>query len=234
VGEAGTITPSDPSFGAVVLSANKLACLIRASRELLRDAPNGAAVIEKAVAGAMAAEIDRAILECSGAGAEPSGLAVTSGVSAVEMDTDGAVPTNGSSGTAGAPKLLECYTTIQGDNHQPNAMVSSPRTFGTFAGLVDSTYQPLNLPAPIAALPWLVTTNVSDEAEQGSSGAVCSTLYMGDWTRGMLGVRQQIEVYITRDVYLANDEVALLVTWRGDFQPEDPAAFCRLVGIKAP
>lgn len=54
---------------------------------------------------------------------------------------------------------------------------------------------------------------------------------MGDWSRGMLGVRQQLEVYLTRDAYLTTDQVAFLLTWRGDFQPEDASAFCRLVCI---
>jgi len=233
VAEAGAITPSDPTFGAVTLTANKLVCIIKASRELLADAPNAAEVIERTVASAMAAEIDRAILEGSGAGAEPTGLAIHADVTEVSMGDNGALPTNGASGTAGAPKLLACHTAIRGANHTPTAIISSPRTFGTFAGLVDSTYQPLNLPVPVARLPWLTTTNVSDVREQGSSGAVCSNAYVADWARGMLGIRQQIEVYQTRDIFLTTDEVAFLITWRGDFQPEDPTAFCRLVGIKA-
>jgi HK97 family phage major capsid protein len=233
VGEAGTITPSDPTFGQVILTGNKLACIVVASREILNDAPNAASLIEQTVAAAMAAEIDRAILEGSGAGAEPTGILNHADVSEEEMATDGAVPTNGSAGVAGAPKLLACYTDIQTANHEPTGIISSPRTFGTFAGLADSTYQPLELPKPIAALPWRVTTNVSDTEEHGASGAVASTLYLADWTKGMLGVRQNIEVYMTRDAFLTTDQAAFLITFRGDFQPEDATAFCRLVGVLA-
>jgi len=231
VGEAGTITPSDPTFGAVVFTANKLVAIIRASRELLEDAPNAAEVIERTIALAMAAEIDRACLEGSGAGAEPTGLQIMADVNEVKMDTNGAIPTNGSSGVSGPAKLLETYAEVTGANFEPTAMISSPRTFAAFAGLVDDTYQPLNLPAPIAALPWLRTTNVSDTAECGSSGAVASSLYMADFTKGMLGVRSEIEIYQSRDVYLTSDETAFLVAWRGDFQVENPAAFGRLLGI---
>ncbi len=228
VAEAGTITPSDPTFGAVVIDPGKLACLVRVSRELLSDAPNAAEILQRTLAAAFGAEMDRAVLEGSGVGAEPGGLASIAGLGEESMGDNGAVPTN----DTGPAKLAATVLKVRQANHEPTAIISSPRQWSLFHNLKDGQKQPLRFGAGLDELNWYQTSNCSDAITQGSSGAA-GNVYTGDFTKGILAVRQGIEIYITRDAYLTTDEVAFLVTTRADFQAEDDGAFARLIGVTA-
>lgn len=228
VAEGGTITPSDPTLGLVTSSAKKIAVLVKATRELLADAENGASLIESSVSQAVAVAIDRAVLEGSGSGAEPRGIKNLVGVNTASMGTNGAAPSN----TTGPAKLAELALAVRTDNHEPGAMISSPRQWSLFNNLKDTTYQPLRFGAGLDELPWYQTTSCSDAITQGTS-SVAGNVYAGDFTKGLLVVRQGLEIFVSRDAYIATDEVAFLITARVDFIVEDAEAFGVLVGVTA-
>lgn len=226
--EAGSITPSDPTFGAVTMDAKKATCIIKVSRELLADAPNADQILERTLASAFAAEIDRVILEGSGAGNEPAGILATVGIGSESMGNNGAAPTN----DTGPAKLAATVLHVRQANHEPSAAISSPRQWSLFHTLKDGQKQPLRFGAGLDEMPWYQTSNCSDTLTQGTSNAA-GNVYVGDFSKSILAVRQGIEIYVTRDPYLTTDEIAFLCTARVDHQVEDPGAFAALVGITA-
>ena len=226
--EGGVITPSEPTFGALNIAPKKLTCIVRASRELLRDAPNADAMILMSLVGAFAAEIDRVFLEGSGIGSEPLGLAGMT-IGEVEMAAGGAAPTS----DTGPAKLAAASLLVRQANHQPNAIVSSPRDWDLFHLLKDSTKQPLAFGAGLDDMPWHQTTTASSTLTHGAGVGVCGNIYMGDFMKAALYMRQNIEIYVSRDAGLSNDEIVMQATMRLDTAVEDGGAFARLVGVKA-
>lgn len=232
--ESAEITPSDPAFGAIEFIARKGVVLTKLSRELFQDAQNADTILEQVLTGALAVAIDAAALEGTGAADDqPLGLAnipTSDGISEILMAADGAVPTNGATGVSGPAKLLEVASAVRQHNATPNALISSPRTWSRYAGLKDANYQPLRLGAGLDELPWYTSTSISDARTQGT-GADASNLYAGDFAQLLLGVRQDIDVYVTRDAAITTDELYIIVTWRGDVHPTRAGSFGRLVGI---
>ena len=78
--EGNAILASSPTFEALVLTPKVCAVLIPVSIEWLSDVSNSQQLLEQVIAGALAAEIDRAILYGSGSAGQPSGLATMDGV----------------------------------------------------------------------------------------------------------------------------------------------------------
>ena len=225
--ENGAVAESDPTFEGVVFNARSLAVLVKISRELLDDSVNISQALTMAFAGAMAAELDRVALFGSGVAPEPKGIFNQTGVNAVSMGADGATP-------ADYAKLLDCLFELELDNAAaPTAMVMHPRTKRTFAGFTDQTDQPLLLPPSIGSIPQLVSTNVPINQTQGGSGAVCSSVIMGDFTQLLFGIRQELRIEILRELFAEAHQYAFVAHLRADIAVAHPESFCKLTGVKA-
>ncbi|WP_036214069.1 phage major capsid protein, partial [Novilysobacter arseniciresistens] len=93
-----------------------------------------------AIAQAFAKELDRVGLMGSGTAPEPRGLLNLTGVNTVTQGTDGTALADYSPILAGIRAILD------EDGPTPTAAIMAPRTLVDFAGLVDSTGQPLRAP----------------------------------------------------------------------------------------
>lgn len=229
-GEGDDINESDGTFEAVNLKAHSLAALVRVNAELLDDVPSFAATLDNQLAAALALELDHAGLYGNGVG-KPLGLRYTSGVNEENMGNNGAVPTD-------YDKFLDLIEDIELSNGTVDTVVWSPRTKNTMAKIttgITSDKTKLEPPADFAALRRLTSNQVSITEEQGSSGAVCSTAFMGGFGNMAFGIRQAITIEASRvaDTAFKKNQVLVRAIMRADVAVYRPNHFGRLIGIKA-
>jgi HK97 family phage major capsid protein len=221
--ENASQTDSQPTLDSVTLSAKTLRCLVKASRELVEDAPNFNQIFESMLADAFASEVDRVGLVGSG-GAQPSGLFGTSGISTVSMGTNGAALTN-------YDPFVDVLAALWGANvPQVTGLIYAPRTAGSIAKLKATDNQPLQAPAEVAAVPRFITSGIPINQTQGSaSNASCAL--SGNFGDCLIGVRHGFTLEAYPGPGAANFQIHFLAHLRVDFAFARPAAFARIIGI---
>jgi HK97 family phage major capsid protein len=213
---------SDPAFGAVVVRPRTLFALVKASRELIEDAPAADTTIRDSLTAALALELDRAALRGAGAGPEPLGLRNTPNVQ-----------TLASIGSPDYDDLLQALELIQTANGAATAALLTPRDAGTLARLKDTTGQYLAPPPAVAALPRLTTTQIPTTLGAGNE----SEIYVGDWRRLVWAVRTQIQLEVSQEAAdsggsaFSAHQVWIKATARCDFYVEQPRHFVVLTGV---
>ena len=230
-GELEEITESEPTFGAVVLKPKTVAILTLVSHEVWEDAAGLGAAVEQAMGQALALEIDRAGLLGGGSGneSEPKGIYYTDGINTVEMDTNGAVPTN-------YGKFLDAIEKIEDANGEAATVIYNPRTKRTLAGLVtgiDNDLTPLKPPADFEALRKLVTTVIKNNLAWGSDDA-SSAAFVGGFETVYMGMRSQVRIDVSPHGAGVFNKLGLWVRAfaRVDFAITRPAQLVRITGIK--
>jgi HK97 family phage major capsid protein len=104
----------------------------------------------------------------------------------------------------------------------------APRTAGQFAKLKSTTNDPLGLPPVLAGIPMEQTTAVSI-----AEGTAQSSLYLGDWTKMLIGMRTSLRVQVLRERYADNLQYGFLGYMRADVNVSHAGAFGRLIAIPA-
>ncbi|WP_231366522.1 MULTISPECIES: phage major capsid protein [unclassified Thioalkalivibrio] len=223
--ENNLIQESNPTFNRLTFQARWLGVLIKTSRELMEDSPNAGDAVNRALAGALAAEWDRAALFGSGDAPEPLGLVNTTGVHEVSMGTDGAA-------LEGYAQMLEAVSLTTSDNAEPpSAMIMAPRTlYQGISGLTDTTGQPLEAPRVLRDVPMLDTSGVPIDEEQGQA-TNASRIVIGDFSHLLLGVRSSVRIEILREVFGQNHQLGIVAWIRADVQVAHPKAFAQVKGI---
>jgi len=222
--ENAAVTESDPTFDAIDLAPKSLAVLVKVSVELLQDSVNVAAALEQALIGALSVELDRAALFGTGT-LQPLGLFNQAGINTFSMGANGAAPTN-------YDPLIDALYELELDNADaPTAAIWHPRTARNLRKLKDTTGQPLQPLPAIRDLPLLASTSVPITQTQGTS-TDCSTILMGDFTRALLGIRQELRIQVLNEVYMGNLQVGFLAHLRADVAFERADAFCRITGVR--
>ena len=224
--EAGTLATSDPTFRAVVATPRSLSFMFKVSRELLADAVGLTVALNQAIAQAFAKELDRAGLRGSGTAPEPRGLLNTSGIQAV---------TNGAAGAslAGYSNLFSAYQAIlQADGPAPTAAIMSPRSKIKLGGLVDTTGQPINMPAMLEPVKLIATSQIPNNLTVGAS-TDCSEIYVGDFTNMYFAMRESVSIQLLQEAYAATGEIGFACHVRADVVVNYPAAFAVVTGVRA-
>lgn len=219
--EAGAITESDPTFGQVTFAPHSLAVIVKVSRELLDDSLNVGSALPEVLTKALAQEMDRVALFGSGTAPEPRGVANVSGISTNAL---------GSSLASYAPLVAARTSLLTANAGEPSAIIMHPRDEGTFAGLTDSTGQPLLMPQRLANVPVLTTTQIPTD---GGADSDESTIFVGDFRRLLIGMRQDIRVEVLRERYAETHQYAFIAHMRADVAVEHPAAFHTITGVQA-
>ena len=210
--ENETIGSSDLTLDRVQLTATKFGTVVKASRELIADAPNASRIIEGALAQAWAAKLDNLILQ-GGAG---------DGITGLQNSTD--VTESAGVGAIAWSDVSTAIQTVQLADHQPNAMILGPATLEDLEVILVAAEASHFGPGPTSAeaLPKLVSTN-------------CNTAdaFIGDFTSALLGVRRDMEIAVSSEAgtSFADDQVWIRLTWRGDMRLEFPNSIHRLVGL---
>lgn len=226
--EAGAIAESEPTFRPVVATPRSLAFRFKVSRELLTDADGLDQALITAMAQSFAKELDRAGLRGSGTAPEPRGILNTSGIQSV---------TNGANGTAQATikwsNLLDAVKAITAaDAPMPTAAIMAPRTLTGFAGLADSTGQPLRRPDLLEGLKFIASSQIPVNLTVGASSD-CSEIYCGDFTKVLFAMREAVTIQRLTELYAESGQIGFVGHVRADVMVEYPAAMAVATGIRA-
>jgi len=234
------ITESQATFGRLTLRANTLGFLERVSIELAEDAPNFPDLLENQLAAAIALELDRAVLF-----GIPGGVIVglrdwltiggdtSQSINETSMGTNGATPTDFS-------QLVTVIRQVLDGNYPGRldelAGIMSPRSWGTYEGLKNTLNDPLRSPASWAAIQAagrvFVTKQCPITETQGSSNAA-STVFVGDFSQVLLGLRTELTIELTRQAGDAFSRLHVLLRGylRADWNVVQPKWISRLVGL---
>ncbi len=217
--ENALVAESDPTFENVPLQPKSLAVLVKVSYELMQDSLNMETELPRIMAAALAVELDRVALLGSGSAPEPTGIANTSGISTAALN--GAL-------TNYAP-LIAGHTAIKSANAGPvSAIIMAPRDEGTIIGLTAADGQPLMAPAALASIPLLTTTSIPVD---GGAGSDESTVFVGDFSKLMVGIRSDIRVEISRSYAMDRLQYTLVCHLRADIAVQHAAAFHTITGV---
>lgn len=231
--ESGAFTQVSPAIREVNLLAKSVGCYVTLSNELIADAASnlGAVevLVENEVAKAQAQAIDLAALVGSGVDGQPLGIQNTPGVV-----TDSTLGINGAT-PADYDWLLEAVGLVAQNNFEPNAVLYSARTVKGLSklktGLASDKTQ-LRIPEPLASMRRLQTNQIPDNLVKGTSGAVCSLAFSGDWSQLVIGVRADMTVLVDPYSSATTGEVNLVVSSRVDIALLNTTAFIVSDGIK--
>ena len=222
--EGAAVAESDPTFTRVVFEPKSLAVQVKVSEELLQDSVNIETALQNSLSNALALEVDRAALFGSGSSNQPLGLFNMPGLQSVSMGTNGAA-------IADYSNVLDAIQDLQEANAgEVSAAIMAPRTWRQFAGLVDSTGQPLMRPKAIESLAFLETTQVPTDQTQGTANDA-STILLGNYSGLVLGFRQRLRIEVLRELYRGNLQVGFLAHLRMDVQAWHEESFAKIVGI---
>jgi HK97 family phage major capsid protein len=222
--ELGAIGVTDMTFGVLTFTARSLACIIKGSREVFEDADGMEDVVRNAMAEVFALEIDRVALRGTGTAPEPRGVRNASGVTITSLGVNGASPTS-------YDFMVDAVAALEGGNYNAGAFIHNPRTERVLAKLKDSTSQPLRMPDKLVNMARLPTNQVPINLTVGTSND-CSEVYVGDWSRLLIGIRTNFEIQLLTETYATTGEYALLGWLRADVQVADGAAFHVNTGVR--
>jgi HK97 family phage major capsid protein len=215
--ETTTVAESEPTFGAQNFHAKSLSVIVKCSREALEDAAMIGTAIERSLTESFAIEVDRAGLLGEG-GAAPVGLANFEGI-----NTE-----TGIGAITDYKDVLAAYRKILDDNApEPTGLVISNREWQAFAGLEDTTGQPLRKPPAIESLPMLPTSAISITAGGGTE----SSAFLGYWPDLILAMRAEMRIEMLKELYAGTLEVGFLAHLRMDTGIMHPESFCAMTGI---
>jgi HK97 family phage major capsid protein len=226
VAEHGEITESDWTLEPINLKAMTVGCLIRASLEILEDAPNSGAALQAAMAAAIALEIDRVALLGDGVN-EPRGLDLCAGVNLISMGVNGGALTS-------YDVFSQAVEDVADYNGEANAVIFSPRTYFTLDRLKAATInQPLIPPQSFIDLKKFKTNQIGVVDVQGSA-TTASKAFVGDFSQILFGIRKPLEVEFTRQGgtgTFAKCETLIRCRMRLDVAVLRENHFTRIVGI---
>lgn len=226
--ENATATASDVSLEAVDFQARTLVALVKMSVELADDSPNAEAIVENAIAQALALELDRVALRGSGAAPEPEGIRNATGVDVIDLGANGAAPAYSD--------FSQAVEAVETANHEPGAVIYHPRTGGTLDRLVDTTGQPLRAPASFDRLRKFSTTQIPINLTHGTA-TNASEAYVGGFANVMIGVRTSLGIEVSRvaadatNSAFADYQIWVRAVLRADVQLAHAAAFSVITGI---
>jgi HK97 family phage major capsid protein len=129
---------------------------------------------------------------------------------------------------------MDAITAIRQQNGEPNAVILNATIAGVLGKLQDTTHQPLNAPADVAALRRIVSNQLPQTETQGSA-STCSSSYVGDFSQMVYGNR--LDVKIVTGPYgtgtFAKRQLLIMAYARLDVAILRPNWFARIKGLKA-
>ncbi len=234
--ENSAITPSDIVLERVTFAARTLPILVKLSVELSEDSNNVDQILEREMSNALALELDRVALLGTGIAPEPRGVINQSGV-VFQAFNDTGSPADGIPGDYDF--LIDAIGSCWGQNFTPNARIYNSQIATILAKLKDTTGQPLQVPAAVAAVPEFRTNQIPNTlGDLGSPAEDDATVaFVGDFRELMVGLRTSFRMEVSRQAAEASSSAfSNLQVWiraylRADIQLAHPKAFTVVEGI---
>ncbi|MCH8853069.1 MAG: phage major capsid protein [Planctomycetes bacterium] len=210
--EGATIGSSDLTLDKVQLTASKFGRIVKSSRELVMDSPNAARMIEESLAKSWAAELDRLVFQ----GTDAQGI--------IGLSESADVSSASAGGAITYEDFLVGWEQIKINNFEPNGIVMSPHTAEDLAVLLE------NSEANHFATGPLIFQNLPKHV---SMSCPSSSIFIGDFTTMILGLRQNIEISISTEANdaFAKNEIWFRLIYRWDMQPESASSIFESPGL---
>lgn len=223
--EAASIAESDPTFRNITITPQSIAFRFKLSRELLMDGQGIEPALLLVIAQAMAKALDFYGLRGTGTAPEIRGLRNISGINTTSMGTNGATPSSYAPMVAG-------WKAIATENAPlPTAEIMHPRDMATFAGLVDTTGQPLRRPDLVANMTQHQTSQIPTNLTQGTA-STCSEIYQGNFGLFNWYFREQLSIQVLNELHASTGEIGFIAHSRVDCAVVYPKAFNVITGVK--
>jgi len=207
VAEGGAPSESTQTFGQVKLVPKQLSAFTDLTRQtLLQSSFDVERAIRDDLATVLSIEFDRAALHGSGASNQPTGIASQAGVNVVALGANGAAPT--------WANILQLEEEVAIDNADEGRLghITNPKVRrklktterATNTGIfVWNDLAPYGTPTtPLNGYTALITNQVSSTLTKGTSGAVCSAIFFGNWEELLMGIWSDVEILV--DPYTAS------------------------------
>lgn len=220
--EGAALAVSEPTFQRVSLEAKSLAVSLRVTRELMQDGVDVPGTIRRLFTQALADELDRACLLGEGTNA-PTGLVGQAGVQTIDMGVDGGTLT-------GWDEAFDALELLQQANHEPSAMIGSVREYHHYARLTDSQGNWLPAPPAFASVRFLPSTKTPVDEVRGTA-TNASKLFIGDFSKLIIGMRESATLELHRDRYADTGEFLITAHMRADVAVTHGPAFVIVDGI---
>lgn len=203
--EFAAITEGSMTFGAVTFTARSLGVLVRASMELVEDAPEFGSTVERALGAAFGVEFDRVAVTGSGVAPEPQGIIGAPGVAVTNL---------GLGATLDHDHLIDGVAAVRGRNFDPSAVLLTDAVEASLAKTKDTAGNYVSAPSYIEKAERLATPQVD-----------AAKVIVGDFSELLLGVRTSFRIMPLRERYADTGEVAFIGWMRADVQIARADAF---------
>ena len=210
--ENAEASDAGPTFGGVELQARTLFFWIPISRELFSDGALIEPTLRGAIASAAALEIDRCALVGTGSGEQVQGIyndadVTQTGVSADEWND-----------------ISDSIYRVQNANHEPNAILLSPRSLNILRKLKDG--EGLYIKTPEWSPPLKSTKQIPDNYNSDES-----IIITGDFTNVIIGLRDSLQIQVLKEAKAQRNQVVMMGALRLDVAILRPAAFDIISGV---
>lgn len=232
VAESGAPTEGQQTFEQVALIPKTVGAYTDISRKLLLQASiDVEALVRSDLATIIAIEVDRAALHGLGSSNQPTGIDHTTGIGSVAGGTDGLAPT--------WAHIVGLETEVAIDNADTGklAYITNTQARGKLKQtLITATYGDRMIWAegatPLNGYPAFVTNQVSRVLVKGSSGAVCSAIFFGNWGDLIIGMWGNIDILV--DPYTGGNTgtVRVIVFEDVDVGVRHPESFAAMLDAK--
>ena len=211
VGEGSDVTESTPAFDQVSLTPNTVGALATYSRKMiLQSSPDIEQLMRADLAGTLAVELDRVGIEGSGSGAEPLGILGTSGIGDLALGTNGDYPAY-----ADLVNLVKEVAIDNADVGKLGFLLSA--TSKAKLQLVEKATDTglfvfedgENGDGRIAGYRALVSNQVPDDLDKGTSSGICSAVIFGNWADLMVGNWGALEIALDHSTNFASGGVRI-------------------------
>jgi HK97 family phage major capsid protein len=243
VAENGALSlDAGPAFSSLILDASGgFKDILTISLELIQDAYVDGTLddyLAQQIARRMALAVDAAAFYGIASNAGNPGLSNESGINvrkyAGHTGTTGQAP-------ADTQELSVMAEIVRLANAEPTAFVSSPAYAGTLSRLNASTYAKFwDIPGDVTeqwsnrvastTIP-LTETDPASGTLPAQTGGTYSSVYLGDWSRYLLGVRLDLQTQILRERYIDSGQIGIFGFARYSTRASHPETFVRSYGV---
>lgn len=191
VAENTAPTESNQTFGQVTLAPKTVGTYTDLSRKLiLQSTPAAEMLVERDLATTIALGIDLAALHGTGADNQPRGIAATSGIGSVAGGDNGAAPT--------WANIVSLWSEVATDNADLGAtgfltnskvigkLMTTEKASGT-AQFVCPSFPDAEGMTTLGGARCGVSNQVASNLVKGTSGAVASAIFFGNWNDLLIG-----------------------------------------------
>ena len=232
VAESGAPSESTQTFGQVKLVPKTVIAYTDISRQtLLQSNFDMERFITRDLTRVLAIAFDLAALHGTGASNQPTGLIGISNIGDVAGGTNGAAP------TWAHITSLEEEVSIDNGDFGKLAYITNPKvrrklktTLKNPSG-TDGTFVWGGNDTPLNDYPTFVTNQVASNLVKGTSGAVCSAIFFGNWEEMLLGFWSDVDVLVDPYTGGTSGTVRVITYLTADIQVRHPESFAAIKDV---